>query len=61
MHDFDVPDLVGALAERFSEYNIGPREAAHITLEMLREAMSAVDTESEARLELACEPTGTRH
>ena len=65
MYDLDVPDLIGALADRFDEYDIGPREALHITLEMLAVAMDATDQETEGRLELACDPAGqligTRH
>ena len=59
MDELDVPDLIGALADRFQEYDIGPREAAYITLEMLREAMTTVDAESEDGL-LACTPA-TKH
>ena len=43
MYDLDVPDLIGALADRFEEYDISPREAAIITVEMLANAMDAID------------------
>lgn len=36
----DVPDLIGALADRFETYNIGHREARHITVEMLEAAFA---------------------
>lgn len=38
MDQFDVPELIAALAERFSDHGIAPQEARHITLEMLAEA-----------------------
>ena len=43
MPDADVPDLIGALAERFSEYDIPTREALTIALCMLAEAMEDPD------------------
>lgn len=38
--DCDVPELVSALADRFAGYDIGPREARHITVEMLDAAFA---------------------
>lgn len=38
--DCDVPELIGALADRFSGYDIGPRETRHITVEMLAVAFA---------------------
>lgn len=40
----DVPDLIGALADRFETYNIGFREARHITVEMLEAAFTELDS-----------------
>jgi hypothetical protein len=37
----DVPDLIAALAERFSDYGIGTREAISIAVDLLEEAMEA--------------------
>lgn len=34
----DVPELIEALADLFSAYDISPREARHITIEMLAQA-----------------------
>lgn len=39
----DVPDLIGALADRFSEYDIDPRAALLIAAEMLAAAMAESD------------------
>lgn len=39
----DVPDLIGALADRFSEYDIEPRAALLIAAEMLAAAMAESD------------------
>lgn len=38
--DCDVPELISALADRFSGYDIGPREAKSITIEMLAHAFA---------------------
>ena len=43
MPDADVPDLIGALAERFTENEISTREAVAIAVCMLQEAMDAPD------------------
>lgn len=40
---YDVPDLIDALAERFTAYEIAPREARHITVEMLDQAFAALE------------------
>lgn len=39
MSDDDVPDLIGALVERFKEYDIPTREALAIAVCMLVEAL----------------------
>ena len=39
----DVPDLIDALAERFRDYEIGPRESMVIAVEMLAAALSDDD------------------
>lgn len=38
--DCDVPELIEALADRFSEHGIAHREARHITIEMLAHAFA---------------------
>ena len=38
--DCDVPELIEALADRFSEHGIAHREAKHITIEMLAHAFA---------------------
>lgn len=60
MHDLDVPDLIGALADRFEEYDIGPREAAMIAVEMLAHAMTVVDAAADDSLEAAQETGDVR-
>lgn len=59
MYDLDVPDLIGALADRFEEYEIGPREAAIITVEILAHAMDAVEAESERVTDIVCSGEAT--
>ncbi len=47
----DVPDLIGALADRFESYDIGLREARHITIEMLEAAFADLaDFEDDSRI-----------
>lgn len=42
-----MPDLIGALAERFEEYNIPTREALAIAVCMLIEALDDPDAYAE--------------
>lgn len=48
--DADVPDLIGALADRFSEYDIHPRQAAFVTVEMLSHAFDELAAFEDASL-----------
>jgi hypothetical protein len=59
MYDLDVPDLIGAIADRFEEYDISLREAAIITVETLAHAMDAVEAESERVIDIVCSGEAT--
>lgn len=41
----DVPDLIEALAERFMGYGFHRREAMHITIELMADALLDADDE----------------
>lgn len=47
LSDADVPDLIGALADRMRGYDFTPRQAVHIAAEMLAEAMTTDDPADE--------------
>ena len=53
IQDCDVPELIEALADRFSEHGIAHREARHITIEMLAHAF-AQQAEIEAATLIEC-------
>lgn len=44
----DLPDLIGAIADLYASYDIGPLQAQIITADLLAEAMSKADDFDEA-------------
>ena len=48
LDDADVPDLIGALAERLRDYEFSPRQSLMIAMDMLADALKDPQPDPEA-------------